>query len=316
MKPLIDLQDIIKDYRGYRALNGISLQIPPGVTALLGPNGAGKSTLIKVILGLVKLTSGQGTVLGFPLGQQGRAMRTKIGYMPEDDCYISGMSGVEMVRFAACLNGLPVLEGLRRAHETLDFCGVGQERYRDVDGYSTGMRQKAKFAQAIVHDPDFLILDEPTSGLDPEERVSMLNRIQVLSRQHNKSTLISTHILPDVKAICDHIIVIAKGTLRLSASLADAVRPREPGLSVQTVDNNKLFLDQLLKFAWRIEKLDDCNLFVHGASQEDTPVLWRIAKDTNTVISRLQVRTQTLEEVFNEAILAQAPQKEFIHANS
>ena len=173
MSNLITLNNIVKDYASMRALDGIDLEISTGVTGLLGPNGAGKSTLIKLLMGLVKLTSGTGTVFGQRLGIDGRLIRDNVGYMPEDDCYIPGMSGVEVVQFSACLAGLPGTEALRRAHEILDFCGMKQERYREIDTFSTGMRQKVKFAAAIVHDPGFLILDEPTSGLDPEETRSI-----------------------------------------------------------------------------------------------------------------------------------------------
>ena len=172
MTSLISLENLVKDYRKMRAFAGVDLEINSGITGLLGPNGAGKSTLIKVLLGLVKVTSGTGTVLGHRLGIEGRAIRNKVGYMPEDDCYIPGMTGVEVVQFSACLAGLPPVEALRRSHEILDFCGMQQERYRKIETFSTGMRQKVKFAASIVHDPEFLIFDEPTSGLDPEERES------------------------------------------------------------------------------------------------------------------------------------------------
>ena len=138
-----------------RALDGVNLDIEPGITGLLGPNGAGKSTLIKLLLNLVKLSSGSGSVLGHPLGKAGREIRNKVGYMPEDDCYIPGMSGVEVVQFAACLSGLPQTEALRRAHEILDFCGMKQERYRIIDTFSTGMRQKSNSRPASFTTPNF-----------------------------------------------------------------------------------------------------------------------------------------------------------------
>ena len=168
MQPLISLKSLVKNYRHHRALDGVDLDVMPGITGLLGPNGAGKSSLIKAILGLVRITSGTGTVLGHRLTADGKKIRNDIGYMPEDDCYIPGMSGVEVVHFAASLSGLPKVEGMRRSHEILDFCDMKQERYRAIETYSTGMRQKVKFAAEIVHDPKFLILDEPTSGLIPK----------------------------------------------------------------------------------------------------------------------------------------------------
>ena len=155
--------------------------------------------------------------------------------MPEDDCYLPGLIGVEMVRFAARLSGLPSVEALRRAHEILDFCGIEQERYRPVETYSAGMRQKLKFAQSIVHDPPLLILDEPTSALDPEEREAMLQRIRILAAKHGKSVLVSTHILPDVQAICDTVIILAKGRVRLVEKLSVLSRPVSPAFHVRVL---------------------------------------------------------------------------------
>ena len=148
---------------------------------MLGPYGSGKSSVIKAILGLVKIDTGSGHVLGFPWPQQTRVIRDKVGYLPEDDCYILGLQGIESVQMMARLSGLKKTDALRRAHEVLDFCDVGQERYRYVETYSTGMRQKLKFAQAIVHDPPMIILDEPTTGLDPAQREEFLDRITMLS---------------------------------------------------------------------------------------------------------------------------------------
>ncbi len=183
---IIRLNNLSKQFGAFRVLDDVSLTIGPGVTGLLGPNGAGKSTLIKILLGLLRATSGHGHVLGFQLGQESRAIRETVGFMPEDDCYLPALSGVESVQFSARLCRFPAIEALRRAHEILDFCGAGQERYRHVETYSTGMRQKLKFAQALVHDPPLLILDEPTSGLDPEERSAMLSRIRVLAEKHQQ----------------------------------------------------------------------------------------------------------------------------------
>ncbi|RPH79927.1 MAG: ABC transporter ATP-binding protein, partial [Planctomycetaceae bacterium] len=167
---MIELRGVTKAFDRFQALHDITTTIPAGVTGLLGPNGAGKSTLIKILLGLLKASAGEAQVLGFDVWRQSKTIRQLVGYMPEDDCYLPTLSGVESVQFAARLNSMPAIEALRRAHEILDFCGAGQERYRTVETYSTGMRQKLKFAQALVHDPPLLILDEPTSGLDPDER--------------------------------------------------------------------------------------------------------------------------------------------------
>jgi len=190
---VVELQDIVKNYGRICALCHVSMVIGHGITGLLGPNGAGKTTLIKVLLGLVRVSSGRGSVLGYDLLRSARSIRQNVGFMPEDDCYISGLSGVEMVQFAARLSGYPRTESLRRSHEILDFCGVDQERYREVDTYSTGMRQKVKFAQAIVHDPPLLILDEPTDAVDSENVPQLLDYISRTSEEIGQVLLVTHH---------------------------------------------------------------------------------------------------------------------------
>ena len=301
-EPLIRLTGLVKDYGQHRALNGISLDINRGITGLLGPNGAGKSTLIKVLLGLVKVSAGGGTVLGFDLAKEGRQIRTNVGYMPEDDCYIAGMSGVEVVRFSACLSGFPHLEGLRRAHEILDFAGVEQERYRDIDTYSTGMRQKIKFAQAIVHDPPLLILDEPTSALDPEEREAMLARIRTLCTKHGKTAIISTHILPDVRQVCDHVVILAGGEIRLSESLDVLMRPGAPGVTIRTGGDATRLVELLRGRGHAIQQSDAVTFFVGAVDVEDTSQIWELAAAAEVgVLSMMPVRN-SLEQIFMKAV--------------
>ena len=201
--------------------------------------------LIKVLLGLVRITAARARCSAIDIGRQARSIRTRVGYMPEDDCYIAGLSGVEMVRFIARLSGLPSVEALRRSHEILDFCGIEQERYRDVETYSTGMRQKLKFAQAIVHDPPLLILDEPTSGLDPEERQAMLSRIGVLARRGGKTVLLSTHILPDVQATCANVVILARGRVRIVEQLDVLSKPSSPAFHVRVLGPPDALLSRL-----------------------------------------------------------------------
>lgn len=302
MKHLITLENIVKDYRSMRALSGVNVEILPGITGLLGPNGAGKSTLIKVLLGLVKVTSGTGTVMGHRLGQEGRAIRSKVGYMPEDDCYIPGMSGVEVVQFSACLAGLPPVEALRRSHEILDFCGMQQERYRTIETFSTGMRQKVKFASAIVHDPEFLIFDEPTSGLDPEERESLLNRIKILSSQAGKSVLISTHILPDVQQICDHVLILSNGTVKLSDSLAKLNRPSAPTMTIKVLGDHENLKSRLERSGFNT-RAEDGSLVVESENQAAlSKQIWKAAEDTGTIVQSLTPAQNSLEEIFVQTV--------------
>ncbi len=293
-----------------RALDGVDLTIEPGITGLLGPNGAGKSTLIKLILGLVRKTSGTGTVLGFDINADGREIRTRVGYMPEDDCYIPGMSGVQVVQFSASLAGLPGTEALRRAHEILDFCGMKQERYREIDTYSTGMRQKVKFAAAIVHDPEFMILDEPTSGLDPEEREALLARIKLLSRSHGKSVLISTHILPDVQAICDDVVILASGKIRLQKSLQVLSRRESPSFNVRVLGDAAEFEKQIRQRGLTPRPAENGGLDIESESERLSELIWESVEASNVSLHSLIPAKTSLEQIFMETV------REAANANS
>ncbi len=299
---LIELHNIHKSYKRMVALRDVSLTINDGITGLLGPNGAGKSTLIKVLMGLVRINGGTGTVLGHPLGRQGRKIRGMVGYMPEDDCYITGMTGIEMVRFSACLAGIPSVEALRRSHEILDFCGVHQERYRSVEGYSTGMRQKIKFAAAIVHDPLLLILDEPTSGLDPEERESLLNRVRVLCEKFHKSALISTHILPDVQSICDNVVILSNGQVRVSDSLAHLNTPAAPRFTLTLMNNPQQATELLAASGISAHLEHDGTVSLMAPSTEALDSVWRVCRDNQLIVKSLIPMRNSIEEIFMAAI--------------
>ncbi|MDG1512593.1 MAG: ABC transporter ATP-binding protein [Mariniblastus sp.] len=298
MTSLISLKQITKSFPSMRALDGIDLEVRAGITGLLGPNGAGKSTLIKLLLGLVQPTSGTASFLGFDVRKQGRQIRSRIGYMPEDDCYISGLSGVNAVQFSGCLSGIPKTEALRRAHEILDFCDMKQERYRMIDTYSTGMRQKIKFASAIVHDPEFLILDEPTAGLDPEERETLLKRIHLLASQMGKSVLISTHILPDVQAICDDVVILAQGKVRLCEPLVNLNRTTAPSFCVRALENIDQLAMVLEKDNVEVIKNPDGTLTVASHSSELPEIIWNAAFQSGVSIQSLIPARNSLEEVF------------------
>ncbi len=303
MQPLISLRSLVKNYQDHRALDGVDLDVMPGITGLLGPNGAGKSSLIKAILGLVSITSGSGSVLGHRLAVDGKKIRNDIGYMPEDDCYIPGMTGVEVVHFAASLSGLPKVEGMRRSHEILDFCDMKQERYRAIETYSTGMRQKVKFAAAIVHDPKFLILDEPTSGLDPEEREALLQRISVLCVDAGKSVLLSTHILPDVQSVCDQVVILSKGRVRLNHSLAELNRIQVPTVEISVDRASDDFVRRLKDRSLEVSMMDNGNIEVTGESLETlTSQLWQVADESSTMILGLKPAMNSLESIFMKTV--------------
>ena len=302
MTALIDLVEITKDYGRFRALDSVSLKIESGITGLLGPNGAGKTTLIKVLLGLVKTTSGHGRLLDFELGRQNREIRANVGYMPEDDCYLHGMTGVECVQFVAQLSRYPAVEALRRSHEILDFCGLAQERYRTVETYSTGMRQKLRFAQAIVHDPPVLILDEPTSGLDPEERQVMLNRIRLLARDHGKAVLLCTHILPDVQSISDAVVILARGKVQVADTLSVLSRPAMPSLEVRLLGASGGFVDAMRGRGITIELRSNGGLVLLGAPDQLAPQVWQAANACGVGVCSMTPSRNSLEEIFLNAV--------------
>ncbi len=281
------------------ALEDVSLRIRPGITGLLGPNGSGKSTLIKSLLGLVHTQSGRGRVLNFDWPKDVRAIRDSVGYLPEDDCYIAGLTGIESVALMARLSGLSGREGLRRSHEMLDYCGFGEERYREVESYSTGMRQKLKFAQTLVHDPPLLILDEPTTGLDPDQRVAMLNRIRNLATKHGKSVILSTHILHDVRSICDQVIILVGGTLRVVDSLENLSRPIEPTIRVVIVGDASAFVESATSAGYSVRPDEDFGAWcVERIAPEEVDRLWQIAAETNTAIRSLQPAVNSLDKIF------------------
>jgi ABC-2 type transport system ATP-binding protein len=311
MNNLIELHNIYKDYGHFRALDDVSMAIKPGVTGLLGPNGAGKSTLIKVLLGLVKLTSGTGTVMGHQIGTDVKAIRSKVGYMPEDDCYLHGLSGVESVQLAARLSCMDRTEGLRRAHEILDFCGAGQERYRDVHTFSTGMRQKLRFAQAIVHDPPLLILDEPTSGLDPDEREAMLSRVRILAHRHEKAIILCTHILPDIQKVSDDVIIMAQGRVKVAASLDELSVPRNPAQFVHYVGDGEPLMRAMRNRGFVVTPIEGKPAFsIPGEGENWLPQLWEAARQENASIRSILPARNSIDEIFLEAI------REGSHANS
>lgn len=230
---LFDLDNVQKHYGHLAALKGVSLELDAEAVGLLGPNGAGKSTLLKVLLGLLPASGGQMEVLGIPVPERAPELRRVVGYMPENDCYLPYMTAIDYVSFNAQLCGLPKSEAFRRAHEVLYFVGLEEARYRKLGGFSTGMKQRAKFAQAIVHGPRLLFLDEPTNGLDPQGRDEMLSLIEDV-RDREIHVVLSTHLLPDVERICDHVVMLNQGELIHAGKLADLQTGEEELLEVQT----------------------------------------------------------------------------------
>src|ERR1051325_8725687 len=231
---IIETKGLTKVYGQQRALDAVDLQVGPGAIGLLGPNGAGKSTFMKCLLQLQPITSGSAQLLGREVGTEGREIRKRVGYTPEQDCHIPGMVGCDYVTYCAQLCGLPFQAARQRAHEMLDFVGMGQERYRKIDTYSTGMKQRMKLAQAIVHDPQIVFLDEPTNGLDPKGQVQMLELVASLWKAYGITVVLSSHLLHDVDRICQQIIIIARGRVLVHDTLEN-LKARKRGAAEAVV---------------------------------------------------------------------------------
>jgi ABC-2 type transport system ATP-binding protein len=232
---LITTDRLTKRYGQVTALTDLTVEIETGVVGLIGANGAGKSTLIKLALGLLPVTSGSATVLGLDITTDGAAIRERVGYMPEHDCLPPDVSATELVVHMARMSGLPRTAARERAADTLRHVGLYEERYRPIGGYSTGMKQRVKLAQALVHDPELVLLDEPTNGLDPAGRDEMLGLIQRIGSDFGISVLVASHLLGELERVCDHVVVIDAGRLLRSSSTAD-ITAASPLIAVEVTE--------------------------------------------------------------------------------
>src|SRR5436305_7468127 len=217
---VVTLEDVTVAYGANRALRDVTSSFAAGAVGLLGPNGAGKSTLIKSLLGFVVPDRGRMQVLGFDVAHAPLDIRARVGYVPESDAHIPGMNAVSFVAYCGELGGLPRVDAVQRAHEVLFYVGLGEARYRNVETYSAGMKQRIKLAQALVHDPDLLFLDEPTNGMDPKGRDEMLELVHDLGHNKGVSLILSSHVLPDVEYACDDVVVIDKGAIAAAGPIA------------------------------------------------------------------------------------------------
>jgi len=300
---MIDLRSVSRWYGSFQALRDVTFQLAPGRVGLLGPNGAGKSTLLKILLGLLPPSSGEGRVLGHMIGQDGAALRRAIGYMPEADALIPGLRGAEYVALAGELYGMPRREAQRRAHEVLTYLELEDARYRRLEEYSTGMKQRLKLAQALVHDPPMLLLDEPTSGLDPAGREAMLRLLLILGREHGKSILLSTHLLGDVERVCDTVLILHQGRLLLQGGVVELCRRRQDRYRLQIQGDAKTFLEELRLEGVRI--LQDNG---RGELRVVVPPSWvtraffTLADNHHVLLRGLQPDDEDLEELFHRVL--------------
>ncbi|MHC4781419.1 MAG: ABC transporter ATP-binding protein [Planctomycetota bacterium] len=301
----IELDSISKRFGHVTALDAISLDIERDRVGLLGPNGAGKSTMVKCLLGLVLPTSGHATVLGKDIRSSGLEIRQRVGYLPEVDCHIPGQTACEFVAYSGELCGLPSRDAIKRAHEVLDYVGIGEERYRVVDTYSTGMRQKVKLAQAIVHDPDLLFLDEPTNGLDPEGRETMLELVRDLGETHGIGLLYSSHLLGDVEAVCKKVIILREGRIVAQDAISALKEGRGERFEVRVKGDSAAFAARIAEQGLSVEEPSH-GCFRIGASTVQSKsvnrTVFEAAKETRLQLRSFRPIVSTLEDVFMETL--------------
>ncbi|MFO0602803.1 MAG: ABC transporter ATP-binding protein [Polyangiales bacterium] len=293
---------LTRRYEGVTALDDVTLSVPPGRTALLGPNGAGKSTLLKILLGLTRASSGHVEVLGVDPARDPLAVRSRVGYMPEDDAHLPGMSAVELCTYGAELAGLPPREAMERAHAALFYVGLDDKRYLPVEGYSTGLKQRAKLAAAIVHDPDLLFLDEPTNGLDPASREEMLQLVADLKTRRGCDVVLSTHILRDVERVCDHVLVLGQGRLVADAPLKEMMGQDDGRYVVRIKGDPDAFVERLKANGCTAEKPLDAGrstwVVVPPIGAAGVDAVWRAAVESGAQVRHLAPRTASLDETF------------------
>lgn len=299
-----EIRGLTVRYGSVVALDDFTATIPEGCTGLLGPNGAGKTTLIKALLGFVRPDSGGGVVLGADIHTEGALVRQRVGLMPEQDCHIPGLSAVNFVSYAGELAGMPAAQALRRAHEVLEYCGLGEARYRLVETYSTGMKQRIKLAQALVHGPKLLLLDEPTNGLDPKGREEMLRLIREISHGKNVNVLVSSHLLPDIERVCDEVLVVFRGRLRAHGNIRGLKKLEGHPVDIELREPSGAFVsDMIANGAELVSSTSNSYRMVASKTpSEMARMAFECAARTGAQIRGFSVAQRSLEEVFMEAV--------------
>ncbi|HYV35582.1 MAG TPA: ABC transporter ATP-binding protein [Gemmataceae bacterium] len=301
----ITLQHISRAYGRRLALDDVSLELQPGRIGLLGPNGAGKSTLLKILLGILPPSSGDGIVFGHALnaGANGATLRRSVGYMSEADALVPGMRGADYVALAGELCGMPRRQALRRAHEVLTYLGLEDARYRKLEEYSTGMKQRIKLGQALVHDPPVLLLDEPTSGMDPAGREAMLDLLLTLGKEHAKSMILSTHLLGDVEKVCETVVILNHGKVLVQGGVQELRIRRHDRYRLQIQGVQDKFVEDL-----RLEGVKVLHDNGRGELRVLAPSGWvsraffALADNNGVLLRGLQADDEDLDELFHRVI--------------
>src|SRR5262252_4323250 len=303
--PVVTLEGVTVAYGSNRALRDVSSSFAAGAVGLLGPNGAGKSTMIKSLLGFLVPERGRMRVLGLDVAESPLEIRARVGYMPESDGHIPGMNAVSFVAYCGELAGLPRTDAMQRAHEVLFYVGLGEARYRNVETYSTGMKQRLKLAQALVHDPDLLLLDEPTNGMDPKGRDEMLALVHDLGHNKGVNLILSSHLLPDVEFACEHVVVLSGGAVATAGPIDALKQPRGQVFELRV----KTPPGELESFVGRLRAggldcyatdTDVMRVFVPG--EGGARELFAAAAAAHVQVRHLRPSVPTLEDVFAQAV--------------
>ena len=296
-KSVITARNLRKMYGPHLALDDVNLEIPSGAVGVLGPNGAGKSTLFKCLLGLITTTSGDGTVLGYDIRTEGDKIRSRIGYMPEYDALDPGLSAIDQVRYAGELLGMNPAHATRRAHEVLEYVGLKDQRYRKIETYSTGMKQAAKLACALVHDPDVLICDEPTNGLDQRAREFMLQTLRRTVSEGNRSVLMSSHVMDDVQEVCDRIVMIHNGKIVVQRRIEDLARQIEREIEISVWGGASRMQQELESRGFVVRRLGRV-LRVDRADDSTSRNILEAAVSADVQVRQMQEYVPDLEDIF------------------
>jgi ABC-2 type transport system ATP-binding protein len=300
--PVVTLDHVTVRYGERDALHDVSAVLPPGAVGLLGPNGAGKSTLIRSLLGFTPPAGGAIHVLGLDVRIAALAVRRRVGYMPETDAHIPGMNAVAFVAYCGELAGLPRADAIQRAHEVLFYVGLGEARYRRAETYSTGMKQRMKLAQALVHDPDLLLLDEPTNGMDPAGREEMKELIRDLAHERHINVLVSSHLLPDVDATCDYALVLDAGRVAAQGPIANLKGHGRRVFEIRVKGDSAAFAVALRHAGLECHDADDDAMRVYVPEGRESREIFAVAVQQGVQVRHLRPSVPTLEDVFVDAV--------------
>ena len=301
MEEIIRLENIRFSYGDVEAIRDVSLALRAGIFGLLGPNGAGKTTLMKLLLGFLQPDSGSGEIMGQGLREKRKSLRRAIGYMPESDCLVPGMDAVSLTAYLGELSGMPRQEAMKRAHDVLYYVGLEESRYRQVETYSTGMKQRLKLAQALVHDPRLLLLDEPTSGMDPAGRNEMLELIRDIARKESMNIILSSHLLPDIESTCRQVVIMNRGRIAAEESIAGLKKDRRNVFEIRVVGDGG-FIAALAASGWQVEEKDQGLFQVMPAEGTEPAALFRAAREHGAQIRHFRQSRTSLEDAFMDVI--------------